>query len=106
MEIVMQDLEDLKKLLEEAKDRVTLFCGVETVTSETRVAFGVVVSCAIEVTESIEPALVRYTELIGEGWVEDGKILERLEEKAKKRRDEIIEELKKEGFTVYRGLIG
>jgi len=40
----MQDLEDLKKLLEEAKDRVTLFCGVETVTSETRVAFGVVVN--------------------------------------------------------------
>ena len=106
MEIVMQDLEDLKKMLEEAKDRITLFCGVETMTSETKVVFGVAVSCAIEVTESIEPALVRYTELIGEGWAEDEKVLERLEEKAKKRRDEIIEELKKEGFTVYRGLIG
>jgi len=100
----MQDLEDLKKLLEEAKDRVTLFCGVETVASETGVLFGVTVSCAIEVTEAVEPALVRYTEVVGDGHTD--KEAKKLEEKAIKRRDEIIEELKKEGFTVYRGLIG
>jgi len=104
MEIVMQSLEDLKKMLEEAKDRVVLFCGIETAASETRILFGVTVSCAVEVTESVEPALVRYTEVIGEGHTD--KDARKIEEKAKKRRDEIIEELKKEGFTVYRGLIG
>ena len=104
MEIVMQDLEDLKKLLEEAKDRVTLFCGVEVITDETKVIFYVVVSCAIEVTESIEPALVRYREYIGDAYTEEKADKE--EKRAEKRRDEIIEDLKKEGFTVYRGLIG
>ena len=104
MEIVMQSLEDLKKMLEEAKDRITLFCGVEVVTDEPRIIFYVVVSCAIEITESIEPALVRYKEYIGDAYTREEA--DKGEKKAEKRKEEIIEDLKKEGFTVYRGLIG